>query len=85
MWYEVYTVTNGALDQEHVTDTCTRACEQVVKYQRELQASDCEDWKIFLLPHYCSAEDEECVCAQYLTDHRPMFSSEELDTSCASS
>lgn len=82
--YEVAVIYAGALERTEFFDDESEAVRFAEREARDCQlasegrgsADDYgEEWQVYLTPHYCVGDDE-CVCAQYLTDHRPLLSSE---------
>ena len=76
MWYEISGLYAGALDEDSTAFTeeeCDQIVEDLAEQYRKLDAT--EPWEVYVLPHYCNHDDDdECVCAQYLTDHHPAVS-----------
>lgn len=82
-WYEVYSVVAGAQDTTleplggHEVDSF--AADLAYRLSMELGAGTWNDepWEVYILPHSCDrASGSECDCAQYVTDHHPVHSSE---------
>lgn len=71
-WFEVYSLTFGALDRSERFTDAAAAEAFAAELAAELAAID--EWAVYLMPHYCGEGD--CDCAQWLTDHRPLYSSE---------
>lgn len=75
---EVFAVVEGVLDsselwdEEHADDRA-RALAAELADVAALQGF--EDWQVFTLPHYCG-DTGDCECVQWLTDHRPDYSSD---------
>ena len=82
IWYDIYTVVNGAMDR---TDHATTEEEEdriVNGLLSDLRAYVVEapttEWELYVTPHWCRIADDddaECVCVQYATDHTPAYSS----------
>lgn len=77
-WNEITIVVEGAVD-ETITlvdaDPDQVAYEAAQKLRETAELVGISDWQVFIMPHECEPDDEECVCAQYLQDHRPDYSS----------
>ena len=83
MWSSVYSLVEGAQDRDLVVDA-EGADEAALGLARDLAGvSEVEGpfaWEVYVLPHSCDFRSgDECVCVQYLTDHRPAFTSDSWD------
>lgn len=70
MWFEAYTVIEGAYDAEKSFRTVGAAERWLKKRLRGAKG------KGYIIEHYCK-KNEECECVQWLTDHNPIIDTEE--------
>jgi len=80
-WYDVTGIYAGALDEQRFCADETEkdeAIEQIKKLYEKTTFPD-ESWQIHVVPHTCDPDaEDDCSCAQYMTDHRPVHQSKEL-------
>jgi hypothetical protein len=84
-WIEVYAVVEGALGEsfpfegiDAAARADAKADELLHDFAKAFNGTGSE-WAIYVLPHSCDRTgDEECVCATWLTDHAPVYSSSEV-------
>ncbi len=81
-WYDVYSLVEGAQDRDYIVGgDATPDCDDVARSLADDLASVSAvegpfSWEVYILPHFCSViAGDECACVQYLTDHRPTFTS----------
>ena len=73
-FFEVYAVVDGTLDVIGNADDYAEASAAAGKASLELR--DCtavDSFAVYVMEHYCDG-DGECECAQWSTDHRPLYS-----------
>ena len=69
--YAVMTViVEGALDTEEIFTDETMMHQRLAEIESDA-ADDGYRTDVYVLWHECDRPDTECVCAQYVTDHRP--------------
>lgn len=73
--FEVWSTVEGALEGSDMFPDSDAADTAALELARDL-GTNLPDaaWSVYILPHSCSDEDE-CTCAQWLTDHHPRYSS----------
>ncbi len=83
-WYDVYSLVEGSQDRDiivggNATPDYLNVAQSLADDLASVSAVEGPfSWEVYVLPHYCRVQaGDECACAQYLTDHRPTFSSEE--------
>ena len=73
-YWEVTTIADGALEDYDSYPDYGAALSAARVASEELERASVPDSAVYLLPHYCSPE-QECVCRQYDTDHTPYWES----------
>lgn len=79
--HEVFVVVDGAIDCPRFYSDAAHALEGAAEeayrlsYRNGTGSWAVLPWEVFVLPHYCGGE-ADCECAQWLLDHRPVYSSE---------
>ncbi len=79
MYTEIWSVVEGAEDRFKSVEG--DGYEEALALAQDLRAVSAVegqyDWEVYVLRHD-HADGIDCECVQYLTDHRPMFSSESV-------
>lgn len=73
MYAEVTVIVDGALDQEHTFDDY-QVMQEYIDILRDLSMDDGQATEVYIQYHDHGISDDECMCAQYETDHKPAYS-----------